>query len=308
MIVMLFSRFISCLSLVILIILAGCFSVSADDKAVIDQIGLSRIDWTNQTIEASGEGVVPSSSEEPNRAKALLKAKNYAKMSAIAAVYMALDGTTISYESSGKDFMSDTVIRMRIDGYVRNVEVIDEKKVTEGADTIIVVTVRVPMYGDNGVMPAVFDNALGKHGKMKDIKSDPSNPDNSPSINTNAKGPFTSLIIDCIGLKLEKAAIPVMRRIDGSELFPAGSIKYDDNRMKSQGFVVYTITLDDAKRMKNAGNNPLIVKGRAKTGSRYLCDIMISDSDAQRIVEENKTSKFVEKCNLFVVTGENKEN
>ncbi len=121
-----------------------------------DQAGLTQevrggaIDWGNQTFIATGEGVMPGASEEPNRAKAYLKAKAYARMQAIANLLTVIEGTTVSYDAIGRDYMvQDETLRQRIEGSIRGVEVIKDEEVSVHGDPIVKVTVSTRMYGKN---------------------------------------------------------------------------------------------------------------------------------------------------------------
>ena len=125
--------------------------------------------WFNKpsSIKRPGpEQAMPSAAEQPNRARAKLMAKDYAKMDAIANLKMAIEGTTISYESTGKDYMADTTISQKIEGFVNNVQITkywDEK--VEG-DTIVVVEVRAPMFSATGPGP-VFIQEQAKQADAK---------------------------------------------------------------------------------------------------------------------------------------------
>ncbi|MHB1463462.1 MAG: hypothetical protein ACYC1M_19455 [Armatimonadota bacterium] len=61
-----------------------------------------------EMIYATGEGAIPNSSEQPNRAKAYLEAKSYAKMQAVANLVQKARGTLIEMTSVGKNYAADT--------------------------------------------------------------------------------------------------------------------------------------------------------------------------------------------------------
>ena len=111
-------------TLAALALLVAIAAPALGEQPSIQAIGEnSKIDWTNLVYIATGDGAMPSPKEESNRGRAYLKAKEYAKMAAIANLYMAIEGTTISYEATGKDFMADATIKQKIDGYVKNVQI-----------------------------------------------------------------------------------------------------------------------------------------------------------------------------------------
>ncbi len=281
----------------------------AGDKDIVEILDQTSINWTAQYIEVSGEGVIPPASEEPNRSKATLKARTYAKMSAVAGIYAALDNASISHEAAGKDFLSDMTVRQKIEGYVRNVEIVAERRVSDSGDNVVVVTVRAPMYGNSGIIPAVLDAGWEASTGSKPAKMDKDKViDDSPSIAADAKGPFTSLILDCTKLKLVKAVLPKIRRPDLSDIFPLKTTKYDEDRIILYGPNVFVSSIEEARKQKRAGDNPLVVKGLARAGIKTMCDIVVSTLDAARIAKENIVPKFIEKGNLiFIVDLHEKE-
>ena len=117
-------------------------------SALVEKLAAGEIDWGAEMFYASGEGAMPSPQEEPNRARAKLKAKEYAKMQAIANLLQLIEGTSISYEATGKDYMvQDATLRQKIEGYVKNVHILRSSTVNEEGNTIVKVIVGTPMYG-----------------------------------------------------------------------------------------------------------------------------------------------------------------
>lgn len=280
----------------------------AGDKDIIQTVGTTNINWTAQFIEVSGEGIIPSASEEPNRSKANLKARTYAKMSAVAGIYAALDNASISHEAVGKDFLSDLAVRQKIEGYVRNVEIVGEKRISDGGNTVVVVTVRAPMYGNSGIIPAVLDADWEATVRTKPAKMDKDRTiDDSPSIAASAKGPFTSLVLDCLGMKLEKAVLSKIRRPDLSYVFPLKTTKYDEDRVMLYGPSVYVSSIEEARKQRRIGDHPLVIKGRARAGVKSMCDVVVSTQDAAKMAQENAVSKFIEKGNLILIVDLHEE-
>jgi len=118
------------------------------DSDIVESVRGGDIDWENGYIYAKGIGAVAPASQIANRAVAKLKAKDYAKADAIASMLMALEGTTISYDGLGKDYMADVTLKQTIKGYVKNVEIVSIKDVKEKDAAFVVVTVKKAMYGD----------------------------------------------------------------------------------------------------------------------------------------------------------------
>ncbi len=272
----------------------------------------AKIDWTNLVYVAHGEGAMPSPQEEPNRARARLKAREYAKMAAIANLLMAIQGTAISYESTGKDFMADVTIKQKIEGFVQNVQAFDTTEEKVEGSTIITVYVRTPMFKNNGpgqvflkdapgIKPAVADpgetayeaniRVILKPDKI--LKSPPPEPQSS-----NGE-PYTGLIIDCSGYRLDRCMSPHIRRPDGSEVW--GTVKVSSEMALERGIVSYATSLSDAKRNPRAGANPLVIRACGRSGGRFYSDPVITDDDARLLIDENTKSRFLDGFNVVFV-------
>lgn len=116
-------------------------------------------------------------------------------------------------------------------------------------------------------------------------------------------GPFTSLVVDTLGLRVDRAMSPKIRRADRSEVW--GTVKVDHDFVADHGVVVYARSLEDAKKNARAGANPLVVKAIDRAGGQFHCDAVINDADAKLILDENTKTKFLDGFKVvFVVDGE----
>jgi len=286
---------------VLFIFTTGICFASDSGSSVVDILDKARIDWTAGYYYATGEGAMPSDEEEPNRAKAYLKAKSYARMAAIANLFMAIEGTSISYYAVGKDYMvTDTLLRQRIEGYVANVEAVDEKRESVGGDTLVSVTVRCPMFGANGPGGAILRSKsvpLSPSGVKIDKRLD----SDVVAIDSSSSGPYTSLLVDCTGLQIQRALAPKLRRPSGEEAL--GTVEWNVDILVDKGLVAYATTLEQALGLPRAGSAPLLVRAIARAGGTSKCDPVISDADADRIKIENETARFLENCSIIFIVG-----
>ncbi|MHB9038431.1 MAG: hypothetical protein ACYC64_17405 [Armatimonadota bacterium] len=282
----------------------------------------SKIDWTNRMYVARGRGAMPSAQEEPNRARAYLKAERYAEMAAIANLKMAIEGTTINFESSGRDFMADAEVRQHIEGFVKNVDIGKHWNEQEDGYTIVVAEVRTPMFGDDSPGSAFLDQL--QQSESAESSDSPVNvilkPDISPSKSVQPAGAgvtdhanadllsvkpsspgavYTSLVIDTTGYKLDRCMSPKIRRDDGSEVW--GTVNVDHDYVQDHGIVVYATSPGDARKNPRCGSNPLIIRAVGRSGGKYYSDPVVSDSDAQLILEENTKSGYLDKFNVIII-------
>lgn len=271
----------------------------------VDEMQTASIDWNGEYYYAIGDGTVPSDSEESNRTKAAQKARNYGKMKAIANLMTAIESTPISYKAIGKDYIGrDLMLQRTVEEQAANVEIVAEKQHVEGSDTVITVTVRVPMYGPGSVGEAIlrykFQHELLAARPQPEVTVDKLSENKSTA---SGSGSITSLIVDCTGINIDRAMHPKLRKADGSRMWI--SLSANTDFLQDHGVVAYARKTDDAKRSARAGSSPLIVKAMGRAGVRTMCDAVVSDADAARITQENSSAHFLDKCDvIFVVDKE----
>ncbi|MGC8861811.1 MAG: hypothetical protein ACP5R5_03440 [Armatimonadota bacterium] len=294
------------LTLVAVALLAAVAMPALGAEPSVQTIGEnSKIDWTNLVYIATGDGAMPSPKEEPNRAKAYLKAKEYAKMAAIANLLMAIEGTTISYEATGKDFMADATIRQKIEGFVKNVQITRDWKETVEGSTIVVVEVRAPMFKNNGPGQIFLKETPPElrtpteTGVKVVLKPDKVVKPIPIVAKPSSDRPYTGCIIDATGYKLERCMSPRIRRQDGSEVW--GTVQVSPDLVLDRGIVSYATSLAAAKALPRAGSNPLILRATGRAGGRFYSDPVISDEDAALLLSENQKSGFLDKFNVVFV-------
>lgn len=268
-------------------------------------VDTTTVDWSQEFIYAVGDGVI--SSDESNTSKSYQKAQGEGKMKAVAGLLGLLESTPLNYKSTGSEYISkDQSLRDKIEERLAGVEVVNEKQVTENGEMVVKVTVRVPMYGASGVGSAVLQSVFQREmtpmgapaGLTIEKKGDPG----TSTIEASASGPFTSLIVDCTGLKIDRALNPKLRKTDGTELW--GTPGMNSSFLQNHGAVCYVKGLDEAKRNSLAGANPLIIQAAGRAGSKFMCDPIISNPDADRAASENQTARFMDKFNVIFVLNE----
>ena len=278
-------------------------------STLVEKVKGGEIDWGNQMFFATGEGVMPSPSQEPNRAKAYLKAKGYARMQAIAHLLMVIEGTAISYEGYGKDYMAqDETLRQKIEGFVRGVEIQDEQKIAVEGDTIVRVTVSTKMYGKanpgTAFLEKVADSTstptVEKPKVQVEIPKESPKPVEPIVVKPEAQvGPFTSVIIDTRGFNVSRAMSPKIRREDGSEVW--GTIRVTPEFALDTGIVSYARTMEAARGSSRCGNNPLIIRAIGRAGGKAMCDAVVSDPNATLILAESTQTKFLDQCKVIFI-------
>ena len=272
-----------------------------------------RIDWTNGAMYATGLGAV--SRTENNDAKAYLKARGFAKLDALRNLLMVVDHVRIDSHTVGVDFetQSDT-IRAEVTGIVKGAQVISERNIKVGRDTMVEVTVLTHMYGDQGIARAFLPEEIQRNRERtpektpepsRDPEPTPVEPAAPPHYNVPEPepaptgGPYSSVIIDARGYKLARCMSPKILRQDGSEVW--GTVKVDPDYVLEHGIVIYAHNMEQARQLDRCGRNPLVLRACGSARTAIPSDAVLSDSDAVRLMASNGRDGFLNKFNVIFV-------
>lgn len=242
-------------------------------------------------LTAIGEGAMPTTKEQPNRAKAYLQAKSYAHSQALANLIQAARGTIVKYRATGKDYTVDEQISQEITGIVEHVQTVSERRVQIGKDTVVELKVQAPTPERWRKAPLKSVAAkVGTGPSWVMASAAPVTP--TPISYRKAKEEaYTSVVIDALGLGVTRAMSPKVQRYDGSEVW--GTLKVDYDFLADHGIVAYCHTLGEAYRNNRAGSNPLVLRAAKRGRSPYKCDVILTNDDADYLISENRRSGFL---------------
>lgn len=258
----------------------------------------SELDATPDMLYATGEGAMPSEKEQPNRAKAYLQAKAYAKMDAIAALAQAIKGVLISYTSTGENYIAETKIKEEIKGVLNCVQIVSVKKRAEGKDAIVEVTVRAPNPLKQRSLKQSKIETSQKSKTTAVAASKPVIPSWVAGTDRTASG-YSSVIIDAKGYHIARSMSPRIIRSDGSEVW--GTVKADPDFVCEHGIVAYVRSRPEAFSNRRAGDNPLIIRAIGRGPARSGSDIVVSDADAAKLLSEDRRTGFLGEYRVIIV-------
>ena len=155
------------------------------------------------------------------------------------------------------------------------------------------------------------DTAKAKEDKIKDEKAkgdaetpaqdDEADP-NDTTYNLVEKDPtgdhYTSVIIDASDYHVTTSMSPKICRADGTKVWPNLSF-IDPDYVISYGIVIYAHSLDEAKALKRAGKNPLVI--RASGHGKSADDPVLTDADAETILTANKRNLCMDKFKVIFI-------
>jgi len=120
------------------------------------------------------------------------------------------------------------------------------------------------------------------------------------------EGAYTGVVIDARELKISRSMSPRIIDKDGKEVY--GPSVFQGAKISSEVFIEKGVVeyirvkeesdINQALKESRAGKKPIIIKAIGISGP-FGDDIIISPEDAEKLIKENKTSRFLE--NMAVV-------
>ena len=226
---------------------------SAQGEVSQDIPGHGKINWTDNTITATGTGAPDL--KAPNAAVARLGAERVARMDALRNILEAVKGAKISgTTSAGGALASSPQLSAKVQGAVSRFKVLDTKYYSDGGVDIIV---QVPL---SGVTDLLLEDA---GSKVASGKSD-----------------YTGLIINAKGLPITPALAPRLLNESGEELYTASFVA--KRAIRERGVVRYTKSLDQAMKDARVAGKPLILKAK-RLSEKGSADLVLENADATKL-------------------------
>lgn len=263
-------------------------NVIVNNTVLLEQTGMTgRVNWgqgAQGTIEAIGTGFAPANVQNPSQAKVL------ARRAAIVEAYRNLAETIYGVRADSETTMKNLVlandfIMTRVSGIIENARIVRELPKADGSYQVVI---SVSLYGPGSVAEAAKE--LTKTAQVQEF------PQPSDTSQPRSADDYTGVIIDARGLGLEAALSPSIYDASGRIIY--GKMYIDADAAVFKGMAEYAISpamVDSAiKGGSRAGNKPMILKAIAVRDNN--CSIVISDADANMLLESNSSAGFLKNC------------
>lgn len=297
--------------------------MQADDPLVDSTAnGKGRINYNAGIVKATGYGALPSGDGISN-AQAKLMAMGAARADALRTLAMTVSSIQVTATTKVKNYqLENDTVETRLSTLLQAPRVVSESLQSDGTAVVIV---ELPMYGANSVASAVFPEVLPKSGGSDEgasgeaafdtASAGPSTwkgPD-SPAIRLEPRvskpasisimipepgvtspsdnGPFTSLIVDCRGLRIDAIMSPKLMDTTGREIY--GTVRVTPEYAIETGIVGYPRSMSEALRSARAGSRPLIIRA-IRANDKFRFNPCISQEDGDRILAANNRDHFLE--------------
>lgn len=311
-------------------LVAVALGASPRPDDAIEQVadGAGSINWTQGYITATGYGP-----KQPNLPAVVQRAgqRRVAMVDAQRHLAEAVQGVRVTSETTVETYqLVSDVIRTSVDAMLQNFRVIEEGIVDDGEGTYYV-TLAIPLNGQAAATlpPPQIPEPPTAPRNLTDVIVDaspntiqlaeqagreqglvptegprievPETPPTAPQdIPARRPGPYTGLVVDTRGFKVEHAMSPKIVTQDESEVWAGRNATRD--LVLDSGIVSYMTTMDMALNadISRAGNNPLVLRAIGRHGS-FKANAVISDADAQLLMGENDKAKFLDQFRVVFV-------
>lgn len=325
-------RKVANLSGVFLLLFFGISGSWASQAEVIEPIGSGEINWSQGIVTAKGSGAPPK--ESKNIAQARLMTERAALADARRNLLEVLKGVRVDSVTYVETFMvKSDEIRMRAEGLIQASTEIRKLRryLSDGA---IEVTVAMNLGGDflTLLMSLPQSSPITKPpASLPLMPEKPSSPplasppekkgetppvvqpiikaEEKPVLKPGAPKlepkplladlpPYTGMVVDTRGLKVQPALVPKVLDEKGMELYQGSYVSREN--VAQSGVALYAKDLTAAQTHPRVGKNPLTVKG-SKVNPGNPSDIILSPEETKRVAPFTQKGTFLEECKVMIV-------
>ena len=237
-----------------------------------------RVDWTHGMVEVWATGKPPGRTQTPAQGRAL--AESQAEILARNDLIGLLQSIRIDSKSTVKEALDHQGAGDKLVAAILKDSYVVEKSVSADGKVKVSVVIRL-----NG---SFADLVLPK--SIMTIKT--------VEQSQKKEEPFTGLIIDCRGIPLSPAMVPMIVDEDGQVVY--GTAYISREHALEEGVAAYARGLAKARDNPRVGAKPLIVKG-LRTVKARSSDIVISNADAGKIKRAGSNLSFLHRGRVLFV-------
>lgn len=288
----------------------------ADWRAAAVEItaaGRGRINYEAGVMKAIGLGAMAPPTLTRSRSQDILDAREAAVSDALRVLGIAASQVRVTADTKVANYvLKSDDIRVRVDGVVKNAEVIEEKMLP--ASGVYRVIVMAKLTGRNSLLEAVTIPKEDAEKKNRDeveqarLAAVPTlAPPQSelPKPNPFAPGSpapngaeYTGLIVDCRGLGMSSCMSPRIYDEDGDEVY--GTMKIEPDYVIETGIASFPRSMQEARRSTRSGERPLVVRAcRVADENRYYA--VLPRAAAARARAANQSSRYFERTAVLML-------
>ena len=281
-----------------LAVTAGMTVASAGSTAellpLIERKTNGSINWTRGIVQAVGIGK-PDETGSTQKLDAEVRSYYHAKKNARRHLIALVRNIRIdSHRVVGNIADTNYSISAKINEMVFKAQEI-EKLRKHRADGTVEVHLQIGLYG--GLSQLVLPDDIQQIEPVRPVRKV-----RKPSIRqtgeTVSPEIFSGLVIDARGIDLKPALIPRLFDGNGQEVFGAPYVSREFAVQWGTGG--YAVDIKASRDNPRVGKNPLVVKG-LRTLDPGHSDIVISNTDAAKLLSSSEHLSFLKECRVLIV-------
>jgi len=248
----------------------------------ITKFDTGTVNWTTGVVTASGKASPADQSPESKESVSLS-----ARAQAVKNILATLKQIKINNESTVNDYAAGSDVILA--GLEKTAGEAGVSKQIYTSALAVEITLETSLFG--GFLQLVLPEEIRQIPKINPEM----NPDILPAI---GKSPYSGLVIDARGLGIEPVLDPVIVSEQGHEVYSSVFISRDF--AVQNGICKYVCDLDQAVRDKSIGENPMVLKGLRKEGSKNAT-LVISMTDYLALEKTTERHGFLNECRVIIV-------
>lgn len=296
-------------------LLVGVSAIARADDAAPDLLTLlddGFVNWSKGIIAAKGKAVPPEIHQGNQQGRSM--AVRQAIGNATDNLFNAIQKIQIDANTRVGDVVADgDEIFIKLKSMVKDANVVGQKYMTDGT-----VEVMIQMSLNGGFAQLILPPEIKQIESVKPILpgntsdastrrehsegNDEGEPADEPAAGQTEKNDppetYTGVVVDARGIVFRPAMAPRIVDENGAEVFGAefASREY----AVQQGMCGYTKELAGAAKDPRVADNPMMLKG-IRTKGLGQCDILVSNSDANRLRSDFKHLDVLKQCRVLIV-------
>lgn len=273
--------------------------IAADTGEVIQEMPGGQVNWTRGWVATTGV----ESPREKNQGKIVdgQLTLSKAKVDAHHKLFETIKAIKVdTWRSVGETIAHSNIITAKVQDLIKNTPIAKQEYLSDGTVNL---TLQMSLYG--GFLQLVLPADIRQIESIKPVtstrkeSSTASETASAPGSEAPAKTVYTGLVVDAMQLDINPALVLTIFVENGPEVY--GSAFASREFAVQHGTSCYLNDMAAALDHQRVGPRPLVIKALA-TGGEGKSDLIISASDASKVLGASEHLSFLRECRVIVVT------
>ena len=265
-------------------------------KALVETLPAGTIDWTRGVVAATGSYLPdnPPKSNDSSPSRAYARAREQATRHLLQTLgQVRLDAV----QNLARAMEAKPQVAAKVAEMAAAAPVVSEVRHTDGE---VVLEVQMSLLG--GLAQLMLPETVKQVESIKSLASGPAT-GTAPDETERRSMPedpnvYTGLVVDARGIGARPAMVPLLVDESGKEVY--GSVFVSREYAVQRGVCLYATEIPDPAQDPRVGPKPLVVKG-LHTLTERNCDIVISNTDAAKLMDASANLSFLKRCRVIIL-------